>query len=145
LKKYQREAFKIHHAVRGSGFRCELIFLAFPTPPGADGSVALKYVLGVANHLGKILQRYKVIVKKSMVPVGTMDKVSVAIAKNYSGEYDVVSTPEFLGESVALDDFMKLDRVVMGTNSDRAKKLVSDFYTPFVNHNNPVIFMDELN
>ena len=121
----------------------EIIFLALPTPPGADGSADLKYVLGVADHLGKILNGYKVIVNKSTVPVGTADKVSAAIAKNYSGEYDVVSNPEFLREGVAVDDFMKPDRVVVGTRSDRAKKLMSDLYAPFVRQGNPVIFMDE--
>ena len=121
----------------------EIIFLALPTPPGADGSADLKYVLGVADHLGKILKGYKVIVNKSTVPVGTADKVSAAIAKNYKGEFDVVSNPEFLREGVAVDDFMKPDRVVVGTRSDRAKKLMSDLYAPFVRQGNPVIFMDE--
>ena len=121
----------------------EIIFLALPTPPGADGSADLKYVLGVADHLGKILKGYKVIVNKSTVPVGTADKVSAAIAKNYAGEYDVVSNPEFLREGVAVDDFMKPDRVVVGTRSERAKKLMSDLYAPFVRQGNPVIFMDE--
>ena len=121
----------------------EIIFLALPTPPGANGSADLKYVLGVADHLGKILNGYKVIVNKSTVPVGTVDKVSAAIAKNYKGEFDVVSNPEFLREGVAVDDFMKPDRVVVGTRSDRAKKLMSDLYAPFVRQGNPVIFMDE--
>jgi len=121
----------------------EIIFLALPTPPGADGSADLKYVLGVADHLGKILKGYKVIVNKSTVPVGTADKVSAAIAKNYAGEYDVVSNPEFLREGVAVDDFMKPDRVVVGARSERAKKLMSDLYAPFVRQGNPVIFMDE--
>ncbi len=121
----------------------EIIFLALPTPPGADGSADLKYVLGVAHHLGKILKDYKVIVNKSTVPVGTADKVSAVIAQNYQGEYDVVSNPEFLREGVAVDDFMKPDRVVVGTRSERAKKLMSDLYAPFVRQGNPVIFMDE--
>lgn len=121
----------------------EIIFLALPTPPGADGSADLKYVLGVADHLGKILKGYKVIVNKSTVPVGTADKVKTAIQNNYKGEFDVVSNPEFLREGVAVDDFMKPDRVVVGTQSDRAKKLMSDLYAPFVRQGNPVIFMDE--
>ena len=121
----------------------EIIFLALPTPPGADGSADLKYVLGVADHLGKILKGYKVIVNKSTVPVGTADKVIAAVAANYKGEYDVVSNPEFLREGVAVDDFMKPDRVVVGTRSERAKKLMSDLYAPFVRQGNPVIFMDE--
>jgi UDPglucose 6-dehydrogenase len=121
----------------------EIIFLALPTPPGADGSADLKYVLGVADHLGKILKGYKVIVNKSTVPVGTSGKVKAAIQNNYKGEFDVVSNPEFLREGVAVDDFMKPDRVVVGTRSERAKKLMSDLYAPFVRQGNPVIFMDE--
>jgi len=121
----------------------EIIFLALPTPPGADGSADLKYVLGVADHLGKILKDYKVIVNKSTVPVGTADKVSAAIAQNYKGEYDVASNPEFLREGVAVDDFMKPDRVVIGTTSERAKKLMSELYAPYVRQGNPIIFMDE--
>jgi UDPglucose 6-dehydrogenase len=121
----------------------EIIFLALPTPPGADGSADLKYVLGVADHLGKILKGYKVIVNKSTVPVGTADKVKAAIQNNYKDEFDVVSNPEFLREGVAVDDFMKPDRVVVGTRSERAKKLMSDLYAPFLRQGNPVIFMDE--
>ena len=130
---------ELESAIEGA----EIIFLALPTPPGADGSADLKYVLGVADHLGKILKDYKVIVNKSTVPVGTADKVSAAIAKNYKGAYDVVSNPEFLREGVAVDDFMKPDRVVVGTKSERAKKLMNDLYAPFVRQGNPVIFMDE--
>lgn len=121
----------------------EMIFLALPTPPGADGAADLKYVLGVAEELGKLIKGYKVIVNKSTVPVGTADKVRVAIAKNYKGEFDVVSNPEFLREGVAVDDFMKPDRVVIGTNSERAKKLMSELYAPYVRQGNPIIFMEE--
>jgi UDPglucose 6-dehydrogenase len=121
----------------------EIIFLALPTPPGEDGSADLKYILGVSEHLGKILKDYKVIVDKSTVPVGTAEKVRAAIAKNFKGEFDVVSNPEFLREGVAVEDFMKPDRVVIGTSSDRAKKVMNDLYSPFVRSGNPVIFMDE--
>jgi UDPglucose 6-dehydrogenase len=121
----------------------EVIMLALPTPPGEDGSADLKYILGVAEHLGKILKDYKVIVDKSTVPVGTADKVKAAIAKNATVEFDVVSNPEFLREGVAVDDFMKPDRVVIGTTSERAKKVMSDLYAPFVRQGNPLIFMDE--
>lgn len=121
----------------------EIIFLALPTPPGADGSADLKFVLGVANHLGKILKGYKVIVNKSTVPVGTADKVRLEITKNYIGDFDVVSNPEFLREGVAVEDFMKPDRVVIGTKSEKAKKIMSELYAPFVRQGNPVIFMDE--
>ncbi len=120
-----------------------IIFLALPTPPGEDGSADLKYILGVADDLGKIMTEYKVIIDKSTVPVGTAQKVKEAIAKNYKGEFDVVSNPEFLREGVAVEDFMKPDRVVIGTNSERARKLMSDLYGPFVRQGNPVLFMDE--
>jgi len=120
-----------------------VIFLALPTPPGEDGSADLKYILGVADELGKILTDYKVIIDKSTVPVGTAEKVHKAIAINFKGEFDVVSNPEFLREGVAVEDFMKPDRVVIGTCSERAGKLMSDLYGPFVRQGNPVIFMDE--
>lgn len=121
----------------------EIVFLALPTPPGEDGSADLKYILGVADHLGRILKDYKVIVDKSTVPVGTAEKVHAAIAANYKGEFDVVSNPEFLREGVAVDDFMKPDRVVIGASSERARKVMSELYAPFVRSGNPVIFMDE--
>ncbi|MBO9150731.1 UDP-glucose dehydrogenase family protein [Chitinophaga sp. GCM10012297] len=120
-----------------------VIFLALPTPPGEDGSADLSYILGVADQLGKILKDYKVIVDKSTVPVGTADKVHAAIAKNATVEFDVVSNPEFLREGVAVEDFMKPDRVVIGTQSDRARKIMGDLYAPFVRQGNPVIYMDE--
>ena len=121
----------------------EIVFLALPTPPGADGSADLKYVLGVADQMGKLMKGYKVVVNKSTVPVGTADKVREAIAKNYKGEFDVVSNPEFLREGVAVEDFMKPDRVVIGTKSEQAKKVMTELYAPFVRQGNPLIFMDE--
>ncbi|MEI7733893.1 MAG: UDP-glucose/GDP-mannose dehydrogenase family protein [Ferruginibacter sp.] len=125
----------------------KIIFLALPTPPGEDGSADLKYILGVANDLGKLLKEddYKIIIDKSTVPVGTADKVKAAIIKNGAAEssFDVVSNPEFLREGVAVDDFMKPDRVVIGTESDKAKKILLDLYAPFVRQGNPIIFMDE--
>ena len=121
----------------------QIIFLALPTPPGEDGSADLKYILGVSDHLGKILKEYKVIVDKSTVPVGTAEKVRAAIAKNCKTEFDVVSNPEFLREGVAVDDFMKPDRVVIGVSSERARKIMNDLYSPFVRQGNPIIFMDE--
>jgi UDPglucose 6-dehydrogenase len=129
-----------------------IIFLALPTPPGEDGSADLKYILGVASQLGTLLKSddYKVIIDKSTVPVGTAEKVSAAIVDsskkagvNLDGAFDVVSNPEFLREGVAVDDFMKPDRVVIGTSSEKAKKLMGDLYAPFVRQGNPVIFMDE--
>lgn len=121
----------------------KVIFLALPTPPGEDGSADLKYILGVADDLGKIITDYKVIIDKSTVPVGTAEKVHAVIAKNAAVAFDVVSNPEFLREGVAVDDFMKPDRVVIGTTSERAKKLMNDLYAPFVRQGNPIIFMDE--
>jgi len=121
----------------------EIIFLALPTPPGEDGSADLSYILGVADHLGKIITDYKVVVDKSTVPVGTAEKVTAAIKANANVDFDVVSNPEFLREGFAVDDFMKPDRVVIGTSSERAKKVMEQLYKPFVRQGNPIIFMDE--
>jgi UDPglucose 6-dehydrogenase len=143
LKNIKEGRLRFTTQLEDAVMEAEIIFLALPTPQGSDGSADLKYILGVAENLGKILKEYKVIVNKSTVPVGTAEKVSAAIAKNYSGEYDVVSNPEFLREGVAVDDFMKPDRIVVGTRSMRAKKLMSDLYAPFVRQGNPVIFMEE--
>ena len=146
-----------------------IIFLALPTPPGEDGSADMKYILGVADDLGKLLKpgEYKVIVDKSTVPVGTSEKVRATIlesaaqasptggsqAERREGTkfvegagaiaFDVVSNPEFLREGVAVEDFMKPDRVVIGTNSERAKKLIGELFAPFVRQGNPVLYMDE--
>ncbi|HOZ41512.1 MAG: UDP-glucose/GDP-mannose dehydrogenase family protein [Flavobacteriales bacterium] len=121
----------------------QIIFLALPTPPGEDGSADLKYVLGVADDLGKIITDYKVIVDKSTVPVGTAEKVHAAVAKHAKVDFDIVSNPEFLREGFAVDDFLKPDRVVVGTSSPRAQKVMEDLYKPFVRQGNPIIFMDE--
>lgn len=121
----------------------EVIFLALPTPPGADGSADLKYILGAAADLGKLLNDYKVIVDKSTVPVGTANKVRKAIAEHTSVEFDVVSNPEFLREGVAVEDFMKPDRIVIGSSSERARKLMGDLYAPYVRQGNPILYMDE--
>lgn len=122
----------------------ELIFLALPTPPGEDGSADLSYILGVADDLGKLItDSYKVIIDKSTVPVGTAEKVHKALAANAKAEFDVVSNPEFLREGFAVEDFMKPDRVVIGTSSSRARKIMEELYLPFVRQGNPIIFMDE--
>ncbi len=121
----------------------EVIFLALPTPPGGDGAADLQYVLKVADDLGHILENYAVIVDKSTVPVGTADKVHAAIAKNAKVDFDVVSNPEFLREGVAVEDFMKPDRVVIGTLSEKATKIMQRLYEPLVRQGNPIIFMDE--
>ena len=127
----------------------QVIFLALPTPPGEDGSADLSYIFGVAATLGKLLKpiEYKVIVDKSTVPVGTAEKVRATILSNavekIEHAFDIVSNPEFLREGVAVDDFMKPDRVVIGTTSDKAIKVMNDLYAPFVRQGNPIIFMDE--
>lgn len=151
--KAGRLTFTTHleEAVKGS----KIIFLALPTPPGEDGSADLSYILGVAKDLGKIINDYKVIVDKSTVPVGTADKVrEVVIASlkenphfnathNASDFFDVVSNPEFLREGFAVDDFLKPDRVVIGSSSEKARKLMEELYKPYVRQGNPIIFMDE--
>ncbi|MCF8246445.1 MAG: UDP-glucose/GDP-mannose dehydrogenase family protein [Saprospiraceae bacterium] len=122
----------------------EVIFLALPTPPGEDGSADLKYILGVAKDLSKIITDYKVIIDKSTVPVGTAEKVHALLAEGLSTDlFDVVSNPEFLREGVAVEDFMKPDRVVIGTESDKARKVMKQLYEPFVRQGNPIYFMDE--
>jgi UDPglucose 6-dehydrogenase len=122
----------------------EVIFLALPTPPGEDGSADLSYILGVAEELSSLIKDYKVIVDKSTVPVGTSEKVHARLAKNLDESlFDVVSNPEFLREGVAVDDFLKPDRVVIGTSSERAKEIMKRLYDPFVRQGNPIIFMDE--
>lgn len=126
--------------------KSELIFLALPTPPGEDGSADLSYVLGVASEIGKILadlNEYRVLINKSTVPVGTAEKVREKVLEHYQGEFDVVSNPEFLREGVAVEDFMKPDRVVVGCSSERARKLMQQLYAPFVRQGNPIYFMDE--
>lgn len=121
----------------------DIIFLALPTPPGEDGSADLSYILGVAKQLGPMLNDYKVIIDKSTVPVGTAEKVRAAIAENAAAEFDVISNPEFLREGYAVEDFLKPDRVVIGTSSERAQKLMEKLYKPYVRQGNPIIFMDE--
>ena len=121
----------------------EIIFLALPTPPGEDGSADLSYILGVAEQLGKLITDYKVIVDKSTVPVGTAEKVHAVIAKNAQVDFAVVSNPEFLREGFAVSDFMKPDRVVIGTRDVRARKVMESLYRPFVRQGNPIYFMDE--
>src|SRR5258706_168048 len=130
---------KLEEGIAGA----KIIFLALPTPPGEDGSADLKYVLGVADLLGPLLKDYTVIVDKSTVPVGTAEKVKQRIASKAKVEFDVVSNPEFLREGVAVEDFMKPERVVIGTTSERAKKIMETLNGPFVRQGNPIVFMDE--
>jgi len=121
----------------------EIIFLCLPTPPGADGQADLSAVIKVAEQLGKLIDDYKIVVNKSTVPVGTADRVREAISKNTKGDFDVVSNPEFLREGAAVDDFMKPERVVIGTSSERAAEKMTTLYEPFVRSGNPIIVMDE--
>ena len=129
--------------LKEAAVKSDIIFLALPTPPGEDGSADLSYILGVADELGKIIKEYKIIVNKSTVPVGTAEKVIAAISKNTDVEFDVVSNPEFLREGLAVDDFMKPDRIVIGTRSEKARKRMEELFSPFVRQGNPIIFMDE--
>ncbi len=121
----------------------KVIFLALPTPPGENGSADLSYVLGTAKDIAKLITSYKVIVTKSTVPVGTADKVKAIFDEYTDVEVAVVSNPEFLREGVAVDDFMKPDRVVVGTTDERARKIMTELYAPYVRQGNPIIFMDE--
>lgn len=121
----------------------KVIFLALPTPPGENGSADLKYILQVAEQLGHLIKKYTIVINKSTVPVGTAEKVRETILKNCTSDFDVISNPEFLREGFAVDDFMKPDRVVIGTQSERAKKVMTELYGPFVRQGNPVYFMDE--
>lgn len=123
--------------------KTDIVFLALPTPPGEDGSADLSYVLGVAEQLGPMLDKYTIVVDKSTVPVGTADLVHEKIAANAKVDFDVVSNPEFLREGKAVEDFMKPDRVVIGTTSDKARHVMGKLYEPFVRQGNPIIFMDE--
>ncbi|WP_293298926.1 UDP-glucose/GDP-mannose dehydrogenase family protein [Pedobacter sp. UBA4863] len=121
----------------------QIIFMALPTPPGGDGAADLSYILGAAKDIAKLITDYKVIVNKSTVPVGTADKVAAVFAAHTNVEVDVVSNPEFLREGVAVEDFMKPDRVVIGTRSEKAKKLMGELYAPYVRQGNPIYYMDE--
>ena len=143
LRNLKEERLKFTTDLAAGVKEAQIIFLALPTPPGADGSADLRYVLGVSEQLGTLIKDYKVIIDKSTVPVGTAEKVHAAVSKNYAGEFDVVSNPEFLREGVAVEDFMKPDRVVIGTSSDRARKVMEELYGPFVRQGNPIIFMNE--
>lgn len=120
----------------------EVIFLALPTPPGEDGSADLSYILKVAEQLGSMIEKYTIIVDKSTVPVGTADKVHAIISKKARCTFSVVSNPEFLREGFAISDFMKPDRVVIGTEDATARKVMERLYKPFVRQGNPIIFMD---
>lgn len=122
----------------------DIIFLALPTPDKGDGAADLTYVLNVAEQIGKCMAGYKIIVNKSTVPVGTAEKVRQAITKNTDVSFDVVSNPEFLREGVAVEDFMKPERIVIGSQSPKAIDAMKKLYQPFVRSGNPIIIMDEV-
>ncbi|MEP7253143.1 MAG: UDP-glucose/GDP-mannose dehydrogenase family protein [Ginsengibacter sp.] len=153
LRNEKEERLHFTTSLKDAIADARIIFLALPTPPDEDGSADLKYVLKVAHDIGKLLKKddYKIVINKSTVPVGTADRVRDAILKsakesNNDGiedSFDVVSNPEFLREGVAVDDFMKPDRVVIGTSSERSKKLLGELYAPFVRQGNPILYMDE--
>jgi UDPglucose 6-dehydrogenase len=119
-----------------------VIFIAVGTPPGEDGSADLQYVLAAARSIGKAANGYKIIVDKSTVPVGTARKVAAVLAEESSYEFDVVSNPEFLKEGAAIDDFMKPDRVVIGTSDPRVAEIMKELYSPFVRSGKPILIMD---
>jgi UDPglucose 6-dehydrogenase len=121
----------------------KIIFLALPTPPGGDGSADLSYVLGASKDIAKLITEYKVIVTKSTVPVGTADKITAVLNEHTDVEFAVVSNPEFLREGVAVEDFMKPDRIVIGTLDERARKLMGELYAPYMRQGNPIIYMDQ--
>lgn len=121
----------------------DIIFLALPTPEDEDGSADLSYILNAANDIGQLIKGYKVIVDKSTVPVGTSEKVRMEILKHTAVAFDVVSNPEFLREGFAVDDFLKPERIVVGSNSPKAISIMEKLYKPFVRSGNPIIVMDE--
>lgn len=145
IKKRLSFTTDLHEAVRKS----DIIFLCLPTPQGGDGAADLKYVLKVSDDLGQLFRDepnlgFKVIVDKSTVPVGTSDRVRAAIKKHAPNfDFDVCSNPEFLREGIAVEDFMKPERVIVGTSNEKTKKIMEQLYEPFVRTGNPVYFMDE--
>jgi UDPglucose 6-dehydrogenase len=120
----------------------QIAFIAVGTPPGEDGSADVKYVLSAAKSIAEQMKTYMVVVDKSTVPVGTAAKVTEVLKAHTDQEFDVVSNPEFLKEGTAIDDFLKPNRVVIGSGSDRAKRIMDDLYEPFVRTGNPIIHMD---
>lgn len=120
--------------------KSEVVFIAVGTPPLADGGVNLEYVKAAAETIGKNMNGYKVIVNKSTVPIGTGDSVTKSIKEHYKGDFDVVSNPEFLREGTAVFDFMNPDRIVVGTNSTKAKNILKEIYCNFDTEN--IVFTD---
>jgi len=122
--------------------RSDVIFIAVGTPPDEDGSADLTHVLDVATTIGRHMNRPKLVVTKSTVPVGTAQKVRAAIAAQTKTAFQVCANPEFLKEGAAVEDFMKPDRVIVGVDSQEAAQVIGELYAPFVRTGNPIIFMD---
>jgi len=120
----------------------KVAFIAVGTPEGESGDADLQHVLHSAREIGRAITQYTIIVDKSTVPVGTADKVREVVEQTTRVEFDVVSNPEFLKEGAAVGDFLKPDRVVIGTNSERARRIMGELYAPFVRTENPILFMD---
>ncbi|MCE9670737.1 UDP-glucose/GDP-mannose dehydrogenase family protein [Myxococcus stipitatus] len=144
LVRRNARARRLHFSddVAGAVSPSQVVFIAVGTPPGERGNADLQYVLAAAEQVGRALRHYTVIVDKSTVPVGTAERVREVVRRQTDVEFDVVSNPEFLKEGAALDDFLKPDRVVIGTCSERARKMMADLYAPFVRTENPILFMD---
>lgn len=147
IRNYRRERLMFTTSLAESIDGAEVVFIAVGTPPGEDGSADLKYVLAVADEIGRTMKNYLVVVTKSTVPVGTAKKVKKAVADALAARgvdipFDVASNPEFLKEGAAIDDFMRPDRIVVGTESDRAQEILARLYKPFTLNGHPVIFMD---
>jgi UDPglucose 6-dehydrogenase len=133
--------------IEQSLIEADVAFIAVGTPPDEDGSADLRYVLGVANDIGRYLDHYMVVVTKSTVPIGTAVKVRAAVQaeldrRGMAIEFDVASNPEFLKEDSAIGDFLKPDRIVCGVDNDRAEKTLARLYKPFVLNGHPLLFMD---
>jgi UDPglucose 6-dehydrogenase len=142
-KNFQEGRLKFTTSIKTAVQKSDIIFLCLPTPPSEDGSADLSHVLSVAKQIGEMANSSKIVVSKSTVPVGTVDKIKQLLKKTSKFPMDVVSNPEFLKEGTALQDSMKPDRVVIGTRSKKAAAVLQELYEPFVRTGNPIIVMDE--
>jgi UDPglucose 6-dehydrogenase len=134
-------------SINGSVDTSEVIFIAVGTPPGEDGSADLKHVLSVASEIGRVITKYIVVVTKSTVPVGTSEKIRIAIRseldkRNISVPFDIASNPEFLKEGAAIEDFLKPERIVIGIDNEKTREIMNRLYMPFVLNNHPILYMD---
>lgn len=141
-RNHQEKRLSFTRALPDAVRRCEVIFIAVGTPTGEDGSADLKHVLAAATEVAQNLNGYKVIVDKSTVPAGTAELVHATIAKHAKHPYSVVSNPEFLKQGAAVEDFLKPDRVVIGTTDDRAANIMRELYRPFTRTGAPIMVMD---